>query len=132
MVNRGCHYTLPEGRQCEAPALRGEQFCYVHEPGKADEVAEARRLGGLRRRRERTLAVAHNLTGVRTMDDLFRLVEIAVLDGLGLENSIARSRLLLAGAATGAKLLEVGDLAARVAALESMRQPAASGPEPDL
>jgi hypothetical protein len=96
LVKRGCDYTLPQDRLCEAPALRGEQFCYVHVSDKADEVTDARRLGGLWRRRERTLAVAHNLTGVRTMDDLFRLVGITVLDGLGLENPIARSPLLLA------------------------------------
>jgi hypothetical protein len=118
MVNRGCTQRMPEGRLCAAPAIRGEQFCYVHEPGKADEVAEARRLGGLRRRRERTVSVAHGLNGVRTVDDLVRVVEIAILDTLGLENSPNRSRILLQGAATGARILEVGVLEKRIEALE--------------
>ena len=132
MVNRGCTQRMPEGRLCEAPAIKGVHFCWVHEPGKQEEMAEARRLGGMRRRRERTVAVAHNLSGVRTVD-LFRLVEIAMLDALGMENTIARGRLLLAGATTGAKLLETGELSERIAALESaVRARSSAGSDDDL
>jgi hypothetical protein len=122
MVNRGCSHPMPDGRLCAAPAMRGEQYCYVHEPGKAEEAQEARRLGGLRRRRERTVAVAHGLNGVRTIEDLLRVVEIAILDTLGLPNDLARNRVLLAGAATGAKLIEVGDHETRLQALEALLQ----------
>ena len=129
MLNRGCTFTMPDGRLCRASAIRGERFCYMHEPGKADEVAEARRLGGLRRRRERTVGVAYGLSGVRTEDDLSRVVEIAVFDVLGLENSIARSRVLLAAAGSGAKLLETGELADRLAAIEAILERQRQAPE---
>jgi len=45
---------------------------------------------------------------------------------LGLENSIARARVLIAGALAAAKLLETGDLEERLAALEAVHQRPAS------
>jgi hypothetical protein len=82
-------------------------------------MAEARKLGGIRRRRERTLAGAYGLAGVRTVEDLLRVVEIAVFNLLGAENSIAQARALLHAALVGAKLLETGELAERLTALEA-------------
>lgn len=119
MVNRGCTFQMPDGRLCRASAIRGQRVCYMHDPERAEEAAESRRLGGLRRRRERTLAGAYELAGVRTTEDLFRVVEIVVFDLLGLENGIARARALLHSVVVSAKLLEVGDLEDRIAALES-------------
>ena len=57
--------------------------------------------------------------GVRTVEDLLRVVEIAVFNLLGAENSIAQARALLHAALVGAKLLETGELAERLAALEA-------------
>lgn len=119
MVNRGCTFTMPDGRLCRAPALRDEPYCLMHDPERAEEMAEARRLGGLRRRRERTLAGAYGLTGVRSVADLLRVVEIAVFNLLGADSSIAQARALLHAALVGAKLLAVGELEERVAALEA-------------
>jgi len=47
------------------------------------------------------------------------LIEIAATDALGLENSIARGRLLISAALGAAKLLEVGELDARLTVLEA-------------
>lgn len=128
MVNRGCTFAMPDGHLCRAPALRGERFCLMHDPEKADEVAEARKLGGVRRRRERTLSGAYELAGVRSVDDLLRVVEIAIFDLLGLENSIARARALLHGALVGSNLLKVGEIETRLEALERAHK---TGEDPD-
>ena len=48
-----------------------------------------------------------------------RIIEIATLDALGLENSIARCRVLIAAALAASRLLEVGELEARLSALEA-------------
>lgn len=90
-----------------------------HSPENAEEVADARRLGGLRRRREVAVSGAYEFHGLETVADIRRILEIAVLDTLGLENSIARARTLgyLVGAA--GKLLETGELEERLAALEA-------------
>jgi len=119
MVSPSCAHPMPDGRRCRAPVLRDGRFCFWHEPGKAEEAQEARRLGGMRRGRERTLAVAYDLTGLGSIEAIRRLVEIALFDVLGLENSIARARVLISGALAAAKLLETGELAERIAALEA-------------
>ena len=55
----------------------------------AEELAEARRLGGLRRRREVAVSGAYEFAGLESVGDIRRILEVAVLDTLGLENSIA-------------------------------------------
>jgi hypothetical protein len=86
-------------------------------------MAEARRLGGLRRRRERTVSEAYDFEGLGTVRHIRRLVEIAVLDTLGLENSVARSRTLAYLAQVGLKALEVAEFDERVRALEAAVMP---------
>ena len=117
--NRGCKYVMPNGRRCGAPALRGEEFCLFLSPAHEEEAAEARRLGGLRRRKEKTLAGAYEFEGLRTVTDIQRLLEIAVLDTLALENSVARSRTLAYLSQTALKCLEVGELEERLGLLEA-------------
>ena len=90
-----------------------------HSPDHTAEAAEARRLGGLRRRRERTVSVAYDFAGLGSAESIGRVIEIATLDALGLENSIARCRVLIAAALAASRLLEVGELEARLAALEA-------------
>jgi hypothetical protein len=54
---------------------------------------------------------------------LRRLLEVALLDTLGLENSVARNRALMSGVLAGAKLLEVGDQEERLASVEAALGP---------
>lgn len=82
-------------------------------------MAEARRLGGLRRRREVAVSGAYEFVGLQTVADIRRILEIGVLDTLGLENSIARSRTLAYLAMAAIKLLEVGEFEQRLATLEA-------------
>ncbi len=94
VVSRTCSHRLENGRTCGAAPLRDGDFCLWHDPAHAEEVAEARRLGGQRRRRERVVAGAYEFNGLESTVDLRRILEIAVVDALGLENSIARVRAL--------------------------------------
>lgn len=119
VTNRGCQFLMPDGRRCGAPALRGEDLCLFHSPAHEEEVAEARRLGGLRRRKEKTLAGAYEFQGLRSVADIQRLLEIATLDTLALENSVARSRTLAYLSQIALKCLEVGELEERLALLEA-------------
>jgi hypothetical protein len=70
----------------------GGRYCWVHDPENAEAAKEARRLGGLRRRREGTLSGAYNLKGLTTVEQIRRLLDIAAVDTLGLENSLGRAR----------------------------------------
>ena len=55
--------------------------------------------------------VSNDLAGLLSVEDIRRVLEIAVIDTLGLDNPIARTRVLVALAAA-ARLLEVDDLGA--------------------
>ena len=81
----------------------------MHSPKHAEDMAEARRLGGLRRRREVAVSGTNEFAGLQNVADIRCILEIAVLDTLGLENSIARARALAYVAMTAVKLSEVGE-----------------------
>ena len=93
-------------------------FCFVHDPEHADEMAEARRLGGLRRRREKAVSGAYDIEALENIGQVRRLLVIAVMDTLELENSIARSRALAYLTQVALKMLEVGEFEERLKALE--------------
>lgn len=119
MVGRSCAQVLPDGRLCRATPLRDGPYCFWHSPDSEEEAAEARRLGGLRRRREKALSGAFDFAGLGSIEAIRRVLEVATIDALGLDNGIARSRVLISAAAAAAKLLETGELEARIAALEA-------------
>ena len=120
---RVCQAFKEDRSRCEAPPLVDEDFCFWHSPKHSEEVAEAGRLGGLRRRREKTVAAAYDLEGLDTVSQVRRLLQIAVMDTLGLENSIARSRVLAYLAQVALKTLEAGALQERLTALEAAMGP---------
>ena len=124
---RRCSAETGEGEPCRQAPLQDREYCFWHDPEHAGEAAEARRLGGLRRRREKTVAVAYDLEGLATLDQIRRLLEIAVTDTLGLENSIARSRVLAYLAQVALRVVEAADLQERVVALETAVGPRLAG-----
>jgi hypothetical protein len=103
-----------------APGRSAIARCFAHDPERATEAAEARRLGGLRRRKEGTIAVAYDLPGLDTVAGIRRLLDIVVTDGVGLENSIARLRVLISTAVAATNLLKVGEFEERLASLEGV------------
>jgi hypothetical protein len=110
---------MPDGRTCRAGPQRERPYCFAHDPERAAEAAEARRLGGLRRRKEGTIAVAYDLPGLDTVDGIRRLLEIVSTDGLGMENGVPRLRALISTAVAATNLLKVGEFEERLAALEA-------------
>ena len=122
LARRGCAHPMPDGGACRAGRQRERPYCFAHDPERATEAAEAaeaRSLGGARRRREGTIAVAYDLPGLDTVDGIRRLLENVVTHALGQGHGIARLRVLIAAAAGAAKLLETGELETRLAALEA-------------
>ena len=120
---KACQAIREGGEQCRSAPLRDEPYCFWHSPDHQEEATEARRLGGQRRRRERVVSGVYDFEGLDSVPKIRRLVEIAALDTLGLENSVNRARTLVSLATVAARLLEVGELETRVDALE-----AATGP----
>ncbi len=118
MASRACNALKEDGSPCQAQPLRDGELCLMHSPEHAKEVAEARRLGGLRRRKEQTVASAYDFQGLGTVSEIRRLVEVAAVDTLSLENSLGRSRALAYLAQVSVNLLEKGELESRLEALE--------------
>ena len=127
VAERTCRGIGNRGERCRAQPSRDSDFCVFHDPAHAEAVAEGRRMGGVRRRREGTLAAAYNFDGLATVQELRRLLEIATLDSLNLDNSVPRSRVLIAAVLAGAKLLEVGEMEERLAAVEAALGPRIRG-----
>jgi hypothetical protein len=96
-------------------------FCAAHDPDNAEAMNEARRLGGLRRRREVTVSGAYDFQGIDSVPDIKRLIMVAILDTLSLEASIARSRTIGYLAQVSLKALEVGEFEERLEALEAAK-----------
>src|SRR5664279_2772182 len=119
LIRRRCAYAKADGQPCQMAPLRDRPYCFAHDPERAAEAAEARRLGGMRRRKEGTIAVAYDLPGIDTVAGIRRLLDIVVTDGVGLDNGIARLRVLIATAAAATNLLKVAELEDRLTALEA-------------
>jgi hypothetical protein len=120
---RACKGISKGGERCSAPPLLDGDFCFWHDPEHEAEAADARRLGGLRRKREGALQGAYHLEGLETVAGIRRYLEVAMIDLLGLENSVARSRTMISGVLASAKLLEVGELEERMLAVEAALGP---------
>ena len=111
------------GERCQAKPLRDSDFCFWHDPDHAEEADKARSLGGQRRRREKITEGVYDLEGLDTVIGIRRVLEVALIDLMGMENSVARSRTLISGALAAAKLLEVGEQEERLQALEAALGP---------
>jgi len=123
VMQRICKYVKESGEGCLATPMQDKDFCFWHDPETQEQAAEARRLGGLRRRREGAIVGAYEVGELDTVEDLRRLLQIAVIDTLGLENSISRSRTLGYLAQVGAMLLERGEQEQRLQELEALLRP---------
>jgi hypothetical protein len=123
VIARICKGNKQNGERCRQAPIAGRDYCFWHDPEHEADAAEARRLGGLRRRREGTLQGAYDLEGLDSVPALRRLLEVAVMDTLGLENSVVRNRTIISGVLAAAKLLEVGEQEERLAAIEAALGP---------
>lgn len=119
VIKRRCAYAKANGEPCAMAPLHDRPYCFAHDPERAAEAAEARRLGGLRRRKEGTIAVAYDLPGLDTVAGIRRLLDIVVTDGVGMDNGIPRLRVLISTASAATNLLKVGELEERLAAVEA-------------
>lgn len=111
--------TTRAGRPCASPPLRGSDYCFAHDPAMAAERKAARSKGG-RARHGRQLGAAGGgrPVEVRTLGEVVALLERAINDALGLENSLQRARTVGYLAGVMIKALEAGELEERLAEVE--------------
>ena len=129
-MKRPCAATNAAGDPCGAAAATDSPFCRMHDAAQSDVVAEGRRLGGQRRRREVTLVAAYDLGDIGEVDGIRRILDVAIQDALALENGVARLRVMIYGARTAIELLRISDLETRISALERDGGTSAAAREP--
>ncbi len=122
-MTRTCSANSEGGERCRQAPLKGGDLCFWHDPDHQEAAGEARRLGGLRRKREKAIEGAYDIYGLESVPQIRRVLLIAILDSLGLDNSVPRNRALISSVLAAAKLLETGELEARLEAVEAALSP---------
>jgi hypothetical protein len=105
--------------QCKAYATTGSDYCFMH--GGSVEAKAARLKGGLHRSPVARVSGDVPIV-IASMEDVLKLINATIADSWQLENSPARSRVLLACASTAIEALQVGEFERRLQALESGAQ----------
>jgi hypothetical protein len=123
MAERTCQGVNEAGQPCRQAPLRDEEFCFWHSPTHAEAAAEARRAGGLNKRRERTLAAVYEFEGLESVDQVRRLFEIAGFEALALPAGPNKCRILVQVGLAGLKALSVGDHEERLQDVEAVLGP---------
>jgi hypothetical protein len=123
VVPRNCQGTNTKGERCRAFPIRDSDFCVFHDPEYAEAVQEARRVGGMRRRKEVTVAVAFDFEGLESIPRIRRLLEIAAADLLGMETTLGKVRAMGYVAQVAVTLLEKGEHEERLEAIEAVLGP---------
>lgn len=116
-ISRQCKARKRNGARCEAFAVIGSVYCLTHDPKRAQERRARNRAGGLAR-------IAPKATNgksapvISSVADCLQLLNDVISDLWVLENSVPRARGLLAASDAGLRVLDAGNLAERIAALE--------------
>lgn len=124
-----CQFVKDTGQPCRAPALLDEEFCWFHSPNHTEEVAEARRVGGQKRRHQKAVVEIFDFRGLGTVPDIQQLLDSICIDTLALDNSVSRTRALTYIVQTALGCLEKGVWEARLEALEAAMASRAQSPE---
>ena len=72
-IKRPCRAKKPDGSSCQAAALPGSDFCFFHDPDRADERQAARSFGGSRNRMKTLDAAAPDIK-IESCQDVVRLI----------------------------------------------------------
>ena len=67
LIKRRCAGVKSDGQPCHMAPLHNDPDGFAHDPERTAKAAEARRIGGLRRREESAIAVAYDLPGLDTV-----------------------------------------------------------------
>jgi hypothetical protein len=113
-----CNGKTQSGEACKMPAVKGEKFCFTHNPSTRRAQAEARKLGGYNRATPHFADVSILPAEVATLTDANKILGYTLAEVIGMDNSIARARVLLALFDSFVKSFEIGELEKRITALE--------------
>ena len=76
-VKKSCHGTKTDGSRCQVAALPGSDFCFFHDPDRADSRREAQALGGSQNR-IKTLDAATPDIVIEDCQDVVGLISLTI------------------------------------------------------
>jgi hypothetical protein len=114
----GCVDRNAKGEPCGMPRLEDSDRCFAHDPTRGAARARARKRGGRNRRVASVSEAPTDASPLREVGAIQGQLEAALFNTLQLENSNGRSRTIGYLLGFALKALEVGELEARLAALE--------------
>jgi len=123
MAERNCQGLNEAGQGCRQAPMRNEEYCFWHSPTTVEAAAEARRAGGLNKRREHTLATVYELEGLDSIEHIRRLFDIAGFEALALPAGANKCRILVQVGLAALKALGVGDHEERLQEIEAVLEP---------
>ena len=114
-----CKAKTTSGQPCQAQAIKGDKFCFTHDPASGAARAKARKRGGQRRRVPHAGNPETLPAQVRSIDDVLKVLDYALAEAVPLENSTQRGRLIVAIAGAFIEAIKTGELETRLLAIES-------------
>ncbi len=119
MSDKKCKGKNKRGERCRAFA--GESgFCFMHDAGRGKEQAQARRLGGLATKNPHFADASFIPSEIRNVEGVLTVLDYALREAAGLDNSIQRGRLLVSIAHGFIEALKVGEIEARLESVETV------------
>ncbi len=118
MLKKQCSADKRNGERCKAFA-NGNGVCFMHDATKGRERAIARRNGGLATKKPHFAAASLLPSEIRKIEDVFIILDYALFETVGLDNSINRGRLLVSIAHGYIEALKVGEFEKRLEAIEN-------------
>lgn len=117
MAARRCKAKTKLSKPCPNPA--GESgYCFSHDPAKASERTQARRLGGWLRHTRKVADPKVVPAQIRDVAGVLALLDYTLKDTFEQDNSEKRTRALVALAAAYLGALQIGQLEERVRRIE--------------
>jgi hypothetical protein len=117
-----CRGKTTSGAPCKMPAIKGGRYCFTHSPETRAAQAAARKLGGTNRATPHAGNAETIPAQIVTIQDARALLDYVRDELIVMDNGIARNRALIALAEAYVRSLEIGELEARIAALEAMKK----------
>lgn len=115
-----CTATNQNGEPCAAFAINESRFCFFHDPASASRRAESHRRGGMTKATPHAADSGDVPGKIRDLNSVLMLLDYATAESLALPNGVARNRLLAALSSSYVEVLQVGELEARLATLETL------------
>jgi hypothetical protein len=119
---------MSDKKQCKANNKQGERckafanengVCFMHDATKGKEKALARRNGGLATKKPHFADASVLPSSIRNIESVLIVLDYALKESVGLDNSIQRGRLIVSIAHGFIEALKVGEMEQRLEAVET-------------